>query len=771
MEITYYISDRDFFKLCRLKFDVRLEDCWGSQTEHFSILREHIDVLELLWGIEKNINNKKIEQSLRLISLMIKTEKNFKQLFLLQNEDLGIWGINGAIEFKGFHTLLSIARNTSSGNISAPWELLYLRAGNNVDLYYLVSLIKSIRFRLEQKGRPSPANGGNLINPRKHEQKYEEGKKYQEVFSLYKMYGSLFTACLNFHFPNENSSSYEMFSKQRYRDIDFIKQSVLANDPALVKAFCKYEDDGKRGLKYSCILIYAGSAKKSKQNLISQISKKLAELVIDYPVTLEDWGGKIEQTAHSSVLGNLNNEEQLRRFFYWTISPYCRYEQFFRLRTNTNFNTALIDVNEEYSETYIGAKQDKFAAYDQPMNVRKFNNFSSSINLIWETKHLDRVLQEKNKAALIYYWELQLGDEHGTFYDPSFLHYLGIFIDNLAQQREPFFILTYSGVNQEKQIRVTRLGNQLLFLLEKFVPLGIEAFDALNIYNQQLYGRFDLLLHSAIWFKMREIILSRDIRLTVNQLKAFNTARDKTTFASGIKPYTVRTSDFNSTFQVGKALYQDEHFAYYEKRTTDTKKYVQAFFKQDRLLARFQFFYDSPYFDNEALRSAFSASFTEFLRLNKRTELLRDLVGYFLVWLDDHQNKPYIDLVVILNCTDESYKNQANLAWKLDRAWAEFLLRRQLEVAPIRPNPFLSDVRDLPIMRSIDALNHRSVVVENLNKALQKEITQYLVPYFTYRHFFLPYHIENNKKLSDATQKVKLFSRGAALKKKKPSQH
>lgn len=769
MEITYSISDIHFFNLCRLKFLGHLPSCWGLQANHFSILGEHIDVLELLWGIEKNLSNQRIEDSPRLKLLMDKTAYMFKQLFLLQNEDLGIWDINGAIEFKGFHTLLSIARNTSSENISAPWELVYLRGGAEVDLHYLVDLIKSIKFRLEQKECSNLARGGNLINPRRQEQKNEE-EKYQEVFSLYKMYGSLFTACLNFHFPNENPSYDVMFSKQRYRTINFIKQNILANDPALVKAFYKHEDDGKRGLKFSCILIYAGNANKSKQNLITQISRKLAELVNNYPINLEDWGAKIEQIAHSSVLGNLNNEEQLRYFFYWTVSPYYRYEQFFRLSTSTNFNTALINVNEEYSGTYLGAKQDKFAAYDQPMNVRKFNNFSSSINLIWETKHLDRVLQEKNKAALIYYWELQLGDEHGTFYDPSFLHYLGIFIDNLAQQREPFFILTYSGVNQEKQIRVTRLGNQLLFLLEKFVPLGIEAFDALNIYNQQLYGRFDLLLHSAIGFKMREIILSRDIRLTVNQLKALNTARDKTTFASGIKPYTVRTSEFNSTVHVEKALYQDEHFAYYQKRTTDTKKYVQAFFKEDRLLARFQIFYDCPYFNNEALRSAFSASFTEFLRLNKRTELLRDLVGYFLVWLDDHQNKPYIDLVVILNCTDESFKNQASLAWKLNRAWAEFLLRRQLEAGPIQPNSFFSDVTALPLMQSAAALNQHSVVVENLNKTLQKEITQYLVPYFTYRHFFLPYHIENNKKLSEAAQKVKLFSRGAALKKKKSSQ-
>lgn len=762
--MAYKINDRDFFKLCQLKFPVYLADCPSSEACHFSIFREHIDVLELLWGIEKNLDNQKILQSLRLISLMSKTESIFNELFQEQNESLGIWGLNGSIEFEWFHTLLSIARDNSKLNISLPWELLSLRAGTKVDLHYLVNLIRSIKFRLDQRAGSLSKSFIKISNFLMEEQKYEE------VFSLYKMYGSLFTVCLNFHFPNGNSLfNYDMFARQRDKDIDFIKKNILESDPGLVKAFYKIEDDGKRGLKFSCILIYAGGAKKVKQNLISIISKKLADLVIDYPINLEDWGEKIDQIAYSSVLGNLNNEEQLRRFFYWTVSPYCRYEQFFRLSTNTNFNTLLL-VNREYSKIYLGAKQDKFADYDQPLNVRKFNNYSASVNLVWDTKHLDKVLQEKNKAVLIYYRELQLGDEHGKLYDPSFLHYLGIFIDNLAQQREPFFILTFGAVNQEKQIRVTRLGNQLLFLLEKFVPLGIDAFEALNIYNQRLYGRFDLLLQSVIWLKMREIILSRDIRLTVNQVKALNEAREKTTFASGIDPHTVRVSNLISISGVQKVLYKDEHFAYYEKRTVDTKKYVQAFFKQDRVLARFQIVYDCPYFDNEVLRSAFSASFTEFLRLNKRTELLRDLVGYFLVWLDDYQNKPYIDLVVILNCTDESFKNQASLAWKLDRAWEEFLLRRQLESGPIQPDSFSSVVKDLPIMQSAHALNQHSVVVESLNKELQKEITQYLVPYFTYRHFFLPYHIENNKKLSNAAQKVKLFSRGAALKKKKPIQ-
>ncbi|WP_336936232.1 hypothetical protein [Acinetobacter beijerinckii] len=764
MKIACKINDKDFFKLCQLKFSVYLADCPSSEAYHFSIFREHIDVLELLWGIEKNLDNQKILQSVSLISLMSKTENIFNELFQEQNESLGIWDVNGSIEFEWFHTLLSLARDNSTLNISLPWELLSLRVGTKVDLHYLVSLIRSIKFRLDQRAGLLSKSFIKISNYLMEEQ------KYKEVFSLYKMYGSLFTVCLNFHFPNENSLlNYDMFARQRDKDIDYIKKNILESDPGLVKAFYKIEDDGKRGLKFSCILIYAGGAKKVKQNLISQISKKLAELVIDYPINLEDWGEKIYQITYAPVLGNLNNEEQLRLFFYWTVSPYCRYEQFFRLSTNTNFNTLLL-VNREYSKIYLGTKQDKFADYDQPLNVRKFNNYSASVNLVWDTKHLDKVLQEKNKAVLIYYRELQLGDEHGKLYDPSFLHYLGIFIDNLAQQREPFFILTFGAVNQEKQIRVTRLGNQLLFLLEKFVPLGIEAFDAIDIYNQRLYGRFDLLLHSAIWFKMREIILSRDIRLSVNQLTALNEAREKTTFASGIDPYTVRMSDYSFTSLNEKALYKDEQFAYYEKRAADTKKYVQAFFKQDRVLARFQIVYDCPYFDNEALRSAFSASFTEFLRLNKRTELLRDLVGYFLVWLEDHQNKPYIDLLVILNCTDESFKNQVSLAWKLDRAWEEFLLRRQLEAGPIQPNPFISNVNVLPIMRSVDALNTHSVVVENLNKALQKEITQYLVPYFTYRHFFLPYHIENNKKLSDAAQKVKLFSRGAALKKKKLSQ-
>ena len=91
--------------------------------------------------------------------------------------------------------------------------------------------------------------------------------KYQDVFTVYKMYGSIFTTCLNFQFPNNNFLNFDMFAQQRLNDIDLIRKNIIERDPALVKAFYKLEEDGVGGLKFSCILLYAGAAKKSKQNL------------------------------------------------------------------------------------------------------------------------------------------------------------------------------------------------------------------------------------------------------------------------------------------------------------------------------------------------------------------------------------------------------------------------------------------------------------------------------------------------------------------------
>lgn len=762
MEISINISDVDLFKLFRLKFSKSKSDYHDSQAQDFSIFTEHCDVLELLWGIEKNLDNTKILQSERLNNLVEQTNDTFSQLFQVRGENLGIWEINQAIQLRCFLALQNIVIEAVKGNSSAKWELLYLKNSPNVELYYLVELIKYINSRLDYRADQLSAIKQNEIHLQLQE------RKYQELLSLFKMYGSFFTACLNFHFPNKSRFlNYENFAQQRNKNIDFIKKNLLEIEPSLVKAFYKYEDDGERGFKFSCILIYVGSAKKTKKDLINFISKKLDSLIAEYPIQLEDWGEKIEQLAYPSPFGNLKNEEQLRRFFYWAVSPYFRYEQFFRLRSTSNFNTALM-VNTEFTRVYSGVKLDKFVDYDQPLNVSQFNNYTSSVNLVWGTKHLDKVLQEKNKVALIYYRELQFEGREGSFYDPAYLYYLSIFIDTLAQQREDFFILTFGALKQEKQIRVTRLGNQLLFLLEKFVPFGIEAFEAFSTYNQKLCGRFDLLLHSDIWSKMREIVARKDIRLTVKHLKDFNTALEKTYFASGINHVIVPTIDYSATFITEKALYKDECFSYYDKRTIEAQKYVRAFFKQDRLLARFQVSYDFYSFNSETLRVAFSTAFTEFIRISKRTELLRDMVGYFLVWLDDHQNKPYVDLIVILNCTDISFKNQTMLAQMLDKAWAEFLQRRHLVNGPIQPNSMSSEFKSTLIMQSAAALCQHSVLIERLNKELQKEIIHYLVPYFTYRHFFLPYHIENNKKLPVIQQKLKLFSRGAVFTIKKP---
>lgn len=151
MEISTNISDVDLFKLFRLKFSKSKSNYHDSQAQDFSIFTEHCDVLELLWGIEKNLDNTKILQSERLNNLVEKTNDTFSQLFQVRGENLGILEINQAIQLRCFHTLQNIVIEAVKGNSSAKWELLYLKNSPNVELYYLVELIKYINSRLDYR--------------------------------------------------------------------------------------------------------------------------------------------------------------------------------------------------------------------------------------------------------------------------------------------------------------------------------------------------------------------------------------------------------------------------------------------------------------------------------------------------------------------------------------------------------------------------------------------------------------------------------------------
>lgn len=333
MEIRYKITDDDFFKLLKVKFPYTLAGCYGAQVHKNSIFREHIDVLELLWEIQKNSGYREVGWSTNLPIWMANTTHLFDQLFQTKNQNIGIWGIREAIAYRCFNELIALARNILLVDNVYNWEILRFRSGAGVDLHNLVNLIKKIdtgNFTINGYNAPTQIDSLNT---------WTQNEKYQDVFSVYKMYGSIFTTCLNFHFPNNNFLNFDMFAQQRLNDIDLIRKNIIERDPALVKAFYKLEEDGVGGLKFSCILLYAGAAKKSKQNLIRHITLKLKVMIIDYPIVLQDWGVVIDQLAHQKVVGYINDEESLERFFYWTVSPYLQYDQFFKLRKQTNFNS------------------------------------------------------------------------------------------------------------------------------------------------------------------------------------------------------------------------------------------------------------------------------------------------------------------------------------------------------------------------------------------------------------------------------------------------
>ena len=65
-------------------------------------------------------------------------------------------------------------------------------------------------------------------------------------------------------------------------------------------------------------------------------------------------------------------------------------------------------------------------------------------------------------------------------------------------------------------------------------------------------------------------------------------------------------------------------------------------------------------------------------------------------------------------------------------------------------------------MHSIDALNSSFVIVEKSDKKMKRLVVEKLLPYFTYRHFYLPQTFKDGNVKSG-----KIFTKGTIKVKKK----
>lgn len=306
-------------------------------------------------------------------------------------------------------------------------------------------------------------------------------------------------------------------------------------------------------------------------------------------------------------------------------------------------------------------------------------------------------------------------------------------------------------------VQPSRLGRQLIYLFN----LLCQQQDAIQQVKGQislLGQRFQLLLDNQVWLALEKISEKGSAAITdVKILQQFNLLRVH------YQPdqLSARMSEFD-TSGVDLVFFSKDDFVAYKRRTIHAQQYLEGLLSYNQLICRFKFYAEVGGESFLEKREIFSAHFTEFLRIHKRSDLLKELNGYFLIWSNKplHRSfvkqkiEPYVDIVFLV---EPSYGfSISSFEQKLVMAWNDFQGKKSLLAKHekyIRTRSLCLEV----LMSSEELLASKFVTFEKKNKKLKKALLEKLVPYFTYRHFYLPklYDVREHKK-------VKMFSKGSS---------
>lgn len=578
-------------------------------------------------------------------------------------------------------------------------------------------------------------------------------KAYVEMENLFHRYAVLEVLNVDFHFPNDDrgEAGYDRFIKNIKPILEKVQLS-LHDDQRLVKGYFKLEDDGQYGLRYSCILVYPKEAGITKQ----VIENQLKPVIVNTFVKMSDRSRVIDTLARKKTSGTIYTLEKLHVFCHWHLGYYYLYDFYIGLNPVIQ-NKYALNINHIQSHDwnidlqFTGVETDQ----DQLIQYHALQNYSTDPKTVWKVEHLPETLIKKHQYLEVFVNEINL---------PNFdldakrvLQYLEIFTDSLIHSNEPFFQFDIAATTKKKnQIRVTRLGNQLLFLYKYFKQKTV-YIESVDFYNTMRGGMLNQLLWSDLWNtiligKNTVVLYEVDsILLNLKKLAFFNDTLKKSTFRGEKGTFAVRTTEYAQFDPILKnnSPVVDKNISYFIKQTVNTQKYVKSLFKDDSFITRVQF-----YCTTTTHLVFFSENLTDFLRIYRSKPILKGMKGYFLVWLLDNNGLPVVDVIFILEYS-KSYENK-DFIFQLDKEWKVFIESKlqKLQDKIHDAAPYVKQEAVLSL--AISSLRQYFVAVEASDHRLKQDIYHNIVPYFTFRHYFLASNI----------QKKKLFSKGSVIKSK-----
>lgn len=727
LEENRIIDDASFFSLLKIKYNLHIcriiEESWNN----FSCPIELIVFLEAIRRVEKNhdlqmeFENGESEWLKEFNSLSL-IEKKLINHLMVNPQVRGI-----LIQYSGYQIIRQLF---------IKYKIFHIDQG--FTLWHLLSTKSSFAREMIEGFNTLKISGNREVLHRIQ-------KAYSDMENLFHRYGQLEVISINFHFPNHSvdEAGYDRFIRKIQPILEKV-QSSLQGDQRLVKGYFKLEDDGQDGLRYSCILIYPKEAKVTKQIIENQI-KPLIEMT---NVRMDDWGRTVDQIAGKRVTGAIENLDDLHNFCHWHLGFYYMYDVYLSLNPVVQ-NRYALKINHIESHDWnidLLVTQEDFD-WERVIQYHTLQNYSADSNVVWKVDHLPEAYIQKHQYLEVFVNEIDLS---GRDLDSKrVLQYLEIFNDTLLNSDEPFFKFDIAATTKKKnQIRVTRLGNQFLFLYKYFKQRNI-SIENIQMYNAQRGGVLSQLLTSNLWHKILSVQESgaqyetHSIFLNKKKLSYFNEILRNSGFVDAKGMFSGREISYaEADLEAKKKSTEKRNILYFIKQTETTTSYVKSLFKHDSFVTRVQFYCTS-------LKDLdfFSKNLTEFLRIYKRKPLLKGLKGYFLVWLLGNDGLPFVDMIFILEYS-KNYENREFII-QLDNEWKAFNQSKMKPEVCFNFNPQVREEADLSF--TIPSLRQRFVAVEASDRKLKQDIYHNIVPFFTFRHFFLGPRI----------QKKKLFSKGS----------
>lgn len=748
MSYNQYISDRSMIKILKNKYDIDYND-WGSDDViDIAIFKNWMRFFDALCYLGKTaINGSVLNES------DFQTASTIQNIFeILGDEHRDIFDYPYQIRFDLFHvfkqSLELYDQQVKGFGCNKFLQSLSHHAayGQKFPAGACVKFYSIFKQQLDLGGSESnwfSMNQQRLV------------ASQSEIYELYKRYGSLSTINVMYQLKSIKDQS------KNFQACRLIEQQI-ASDTRLLKVLFKFEDDGQQGCFLNCILIYPSQALSNINKCIGQL-ELLAEMCINnIEIKFRNWGSELSRISEEDVVGLINNIGKLENFLYWAVGSFYRHDDFFYYASPVReLNGEEFRHEQVWKPWTLSLKPDKAGMLKNLTHISQAElmSYISDTEKVWSTKILSVPLQKELEIDRIFLSELPYELEHLKALNREILCCLHVFQTFLNVGSEPFFFVEKLN-DLITSVEPSKPGCQLIYLFNLLCQQPELRFHIKSL-DEWLWRHFQKVLNSKLWSELERLSLNGSQAITdVQTLQHLNTLRDLHP-----DPLSARSPGFDISNENHASTNFDESFAC-KRRTRDAQEYLGGLLKHDQLICRFKFYAEVDGDSFVEKRETFSAHFTEFLRNHRRSDLLKDLNGYFLIWLNlgssnqfvIQKKEPYVDIVFFI---EPSYGfSFSSFEQKLITEWKNYQGKKSLSIAHekhFRPSNLFSE----NLMNTEVFLSSKIVKFEKKNKKLKKALLEKLLPYFTYRHFYLP-------KLYDANlyKKIKMFSKGSAIQEK-----